>query len=277
LLTTYDETEGREIQEIYPSNVHIKYVKPANNFLVNALRYLVKDAGDVDILHFHDFPFFRRDFGLAMKAHLKRRKLVYTHHIGLEEVVRNELELGEIGELMLGYYYLALNRFGKIWKKVVVPSQYIVNHDLARFGALKDRICVIGNGVDVDRIRKVKPIKLEGYPSILFVGHLLWRKGIDLLLEAFHKFSLQPAKANPKLYIIGSGPLEKRSREYVDKQGLGGNVHFCDCTSESLKFGMIKGADIVAVPSRYENAPITLLEAMAAGRPVVATRVGGIP
>jgi len=164
-----------------------------------------------------------------------------------------------------------------MWKKVVANSRFVVDCDLNRFGALRDRICVIKNGVDVEQIRKAKPVKLDGEPSILFVGGLLHRKGIDMLLEAFRTLSSQPIGPDPKLHIVGSGELEKSCKEFVARNGLSAKVRFWGGLLGNSRFGLMRGADMVVVPSRYENASIVLLEAMAAGKPIVATCVGGIP
>ena len=269
LLTACNETERSVVQEAYPSNVEIEIVKGTGNFFANVLYYLAKTVDDVDVLHFHDFPLFGRDLPLAVKAYVKKWSLVYSHHIGLEQVVNNEL--------LLGYYHWVLNGSAKMWKKVVANSRFVVDCDLNRFGALRDRICVIKNGVDVEQIRKAKPVKLDGEPSILFVGGLLHRKGIDMLLEAFRTLSSQPIGPDPKLHIVGSGELEKSCKEFVARNGLSAKVRFWGGLLGNSRFGLMRGADMVVVPSRYENASIVLLEAMAAGKPIVATCVGGIP
>src|SRR4030042_4207846 len=149
LLTACSEAERSVVQETYPSNVEIEIVKGTGNFFANVLYYLAKTVDDVDVLLFHDFPLFGRDLPLAVKAYAKKWSLVYSHHIGLEQGVNNGL--------LLGYYHLVLNGSARMWKKVVANSRFVVDCDLDRFGALRDRICVIKNGVDVEQIRKAKP------------------------------------------------------------------------------------------------------------------------
>jgi glycosyltransferase involved in cell wall biosynthesis len=85
------------------------------------------------------------------------------------------------------------------------------------------------------------------------------------------------AEREAKLHIVGPSILEKPCKEYVACHGLSEKVRFWGSVSESMKFRMMKGADVVIVPSRYEPFGIVVLEGMAAGRPVIATRVGGIP
>lgn len=268
LLTVYDETEISQIREIYPSKIEFECIKPTGNILSDIMRYSVKKVGDFDILHFHDLP-FGRDLPFALKNHLRGKNLIYSHHISYEELVHNKLALG--------YYYSAFNWLGAIWKRVVTNSQFVVNNDLLRFPSLRGKICIIRNGVNVELIRKAKPMSLEGDPSVLFVGHLLHRKGIDILLEAMRLLSSREIEANPKLHVVGSGEMEESCKKYIIRNGLSKKVDLWGSVPESLKFRLMKGADIIVVPSRYENAPIVLLEAIAAGKPVVATCVGGIP
>jgi glycosyltransferase involved in cell wall biosynthesis len=179
--------------------------------------------------------------------------------------------------LKLAYYFSSLNLFGRIWKKIVAPSRFVAKNDLARFRNLKGKICLVRNGIDVELIRRAKPMRLEGDPSILFMGHLLYWKGIDILLDAMNMLVSQGIKANPMLHILGSGIMEEHCKEYVSRHGLADKVHFWGYAGESVKFRMLKGADMVVIPSRYETSSVVLLEAMAAGKPVIATRVGGIP
>lgn len=268
LLAPYDETALSEIAKTYPTTVEIAYVKPQSTVFAGFMDYLVKNVDDFDILHFHNLP-FGRDLPLAFKNHFKRKYLIYSHHISYEELYN--------GKLILGYYYSIFNLFGRIWRKVVANSQFVMNNDLARFRSLQGKVCLIRNGVDLELVRRAKPIRLDGDPSVLFVGHLVRRKGIDIILEAMDVLSSRGIRANPMLHIVGTGTMERTCKEYVTRHRLSSKVSFWGPVQESSKFGMMKGADIIVIPSRYENSCIVQLEAMAAGKPIIASCVGGIP
>lgn len=269
LFTVYDPTQLQEIQGLYPPNVKIEYIN-RSGFFEGFLSYLTKKVDTFDILHFHVFP-FGRELPLFLKTRLSQTNLIYSHHISMEEFYRNKLALG--------YYYSSFNSFGRMLKKVIANSWSIVNNDLARFRNFQEKTHIIRNGVDVELIRGTKKIALEGEPSFLFVGHLVHRKGIDNLLEAFKLLSTHGNKATrgAMLHIVGSGDLEKQCKGYVARYGLGEKVRFWGSLPESMKFGMLKGADVIVVPSRYEPFGIVALEGMAAGKPVIATNIGGIP
>jgi glycosyltransferase involved in cell wall biosynthesis len=268
LLSVYDEKEISEIHQIYPPKVEFEFIKPTNNILADMISYSIKKIGFFDVLHFHSFP-FGRDLPLVLRNRVHGRNLIYSHHISYEELIHNRLALG--------YYYLAFSRAGTIWKRVVANSRYVVNNDLSRFKSLRGKVCLVGNGVNVELIRKAKALSLEGDPSILFVGNLIRRKGIDILLEAMQVLVSRKIEASPILHVVGSGEMEKNCKEYVALHGLTEKVRFWGSVPESLKFRLIKGADIVVMPSRYEPFGIVLLEAIAAGKPVVATYAGGLP
>jgi glycosyltransferase involved in cell wall biosynthesis len=160
-------------------------------------------------------------------------------------------------------------------RRVVTNSRFVVENDLSRFKGFRGKVCVIGNGVDVDFINGVNPLDLEGDPSIVFVGHLVYRKGIDVLLRALRVLCPR-VEFKVKLHVVGSGVMERECREYVLRHDLDDKVRFWGSVDELLKFRILKGADVLVLPSRYENLPVALLEGMAAGKAIVATRVGGV-
>jgi glycosyltransferase involved in cell wall biosynthesis len=139
----------------------------------------------------------------------------------------------------------------------------------------QSQICVIQNGIDFEDIHNVQPHKSIEYPSILFVGGLSKVKGIDTLLNAVP--IIRKKILNLCLYIAGSGPEENKLKELVKELNIEENVNFLGYVSEIEKYSYYKSADVCVFPSIYEPFGIVLLEAMACGKPVVASNVGGIP
>ena len=106
--------------------------------------------------------------------------------------------------------------------------------------------------------------------TIGFFGRLCRQKGPDLLLRAIAGLDIET-------YIHGSGEDEATLREQCQRLGIGHRVHFMGgCPQGEVVDAMRKYA-VIAVPSRWEGFPYVMLDAFAAGVPVVATRVGGIP
>jgi glycosyltransferase involved in cell wall biosynthesis len=105
----------------------------------------------------------------------------------------------------------------------------------------------------------------------VYTGRLLPEKGIDLLIRAAG--SIEGAR----LLVVGEGPIEEELREEAERYGSG-RVEFTGFLGGDDFRRTVAGARFVVLPSRwYENLPFSVMEAMAAGKPVVATRIGGIP
>lgn len=141
----------------------------------------------------------------------------------------------------------------------------------------RSNIHVIPNGVAFDEIQSIL-IRTKDqlkHPAILFVGGLVKVKGIDVLLNAV----LIIIKKIPDLhiYIAGSGPEESKLKKLVKGLNIEKNVNFLGFISGEKKYAYYKSADIYVQPSRYETFGVAVLEAMACGKPVVASNVGGIP
>jgi len=107
---------------------------------------------------------------------------------------------------------------------------------------------------------------------VLFIGGLRYPKGVDVLIDAL---PVMFAKANCDVWIVGDGPLRLQLETQVEASGLRERVSFLGFREDV--FDLLRVADVVVMPSRWEGLPMTLLEAMAMGRPVVASAVGGIP
>ncbi len=108
--------------------------------------------------------------------------------------------------------------------------------------------------------------------GFLFVGRLDQQKGVDVLLDA-----LARTAGSWPLTIVGSGWQDSRLRSATLELGLEGRVRFCGHEPPASVRRRMAGAGALVAPSRAENYPLVLLEALARGLPVIATAVGGIP
>jgi phosphatidylinositol alpha-mannosyltransferase len=134
---------------------------------------------------------------------------------------------------------------------------------------------VIPNGVDVGRYANAVPISRwqDGTPNVLFVGRHEPRKGLLDLLKA-HRI-LRKTGSHSRLLVVGSGPQEREARRYVATRGLQG-VEFLGRVSDDTKAQLFRTADVFASPATGgESFGIVLLEAMAAGTPIVASDIHG--
>jgi len=134
---------------------------------------------------------------------------------------------------------------------------------------------VIPNGVDVGRFAAAVPLARwkDETPNVLFVGRFEPRKGVLDLLKA-HRILRKTGSGN-RLLIVGSGPQEREARRYVATRGLQ-EVEFLGRVSDAEKAQLFRTVDVYASPATGgESFGIVLLEAMAAGAPIVASDIHG--
>lgn len=153
-------------------------------------------------------------------------------------------------------------------------------------GADASRVTVVTNGVDIERFQlrsKEQARKSLGLKTdaqwVVSVGHLSERKGFqDLIGIMGHLLATHP---NTNLCIVGGGGAEGDNTEQLKSQaqeaGVAHKVHFLGPRSPEDVARALAAADVFALASRYEGCPNVLLEALASGRPVVASNVGEIP
>jgi phosphatidylinositol alpha-mannosyltransferase len=134
---------------------------------------------------------------------------------------------------------------------------------------------VIPNGVDVERFRRAVPLARwqDGTRNILFVGRFEPRKGLLELLKAYR--ILRKTGCECRLLVVGTGPLGKEARRYVATRRLRG-VEFLGRVTDEEKAQLYRTADVYVSPATGgESFGIVLLEAMAAGAPIVASDIHG--
>ena len=165
-------------------------------------------------------------------------------------------------------------------------SQYLRNYILSVNKNLK--VDVIPNGVNIDDFSRNFSYgeltdlenKLGIKPDdkvIVSVSRLVWKNGLDLLIEAIKILNFKLQVPNSKLLIIGEGPLEKSLKSKVKSLKLDDRVIFTGSVENQDLPIYLKISDVFVRPSRSEGLGISFLEAMAANVPIVATKIGGIP
>jgi starch synthase (maltosyl-transferring) len=159
---------------------------------------------------------------------------------------------------------------------VVCVSRAVETFAQQQLNLSPDRTSVIPNAVDVDAFASADPIDWTdlGWPAdspvVLFVGRLHTQKGLEHLQRTVERFA--PENSHRKLVLIGNGPLQNELATWA-KQVSGDRVRVL--TWQSNIASWIAASRVVVLPSRYEGMPNVILEAMAAGKPVVSSRVEG--
>lgn len=139
-------------------------------------------------------------------------------------------------------------------------------------GRLRAPFRIIPNGVDAERFARGRRLARfdDGRLNLLFVGRLEPRNGLDRLLEAF---ALARRQVQARLLVVGDGPLLPRYRAMVPR-ALADDVVFAGRVLEERP-DWYATADVFCAPARIASFGVTLLEAMAAGRPVLASDIDG--
>lgn len=155
-------------------------------------------------------------------------------------------------------------------EKVVVLGEYWRGFAEETLGIGLDRLEVINNGAPDTESRA----SAAGHPpQIAFAGLVGDRKGVDVLLEAL---SGLPADLDWSLKIGGNGEVD-RFRARAEAAGLAERVTFLGWLGEREVDGLLSQSQIFVLPSRAENQPMSIIEAMAREMPVVSTAIGAIP
>jgi glycosyltransferase involved in cell wall biosynthesis len=173
-------------------------------------------------------------------------------------------------------YKTFYNRF----ERIICQSKYMRDDMVASFDISADKIVVINNPVDIDRLRQMaaEPVstnlfKIDGTPTINLVsaGRMVRVKGFDLLIEAL----ALNANSSVFLTLLGEGPLLEELKTLAQQRGIASQIRFVGYQKNPYAF--FAQADAFVLSSRHEGFPNVVLEAIACGTPVIATpAVGGV-
>ena len=171
---------------------------------------------------------------------------------------------GSIGRSALLWAEARYHAAARSYQRVdmfIAPSRFMRNAVVRRFG--EDKVIHIPNGIDASRIE----VSGQDERFVLYLGRLSPEKGVETLLRAHAEDN-----AAWRLVIAGSGPLLDDLRSRFPLAEFTGHL-----TGKALET-KLRDASIIVVPSEWhENSPLSILEAMAHAKPIVASRIGGIP
>lgn len=233
---------------------------------------------DVDLLHSH-WAIPQGLVGAFVGKITNRPHLLTTHSAGLfalEELPFTRTIADFIARNSEGITCVSSYGERKLYSLI---SPNLVNET-------KERTFIVPMGVDIERFDGKDKDELRRKYSIdpdvfllMFVGRLDEVKGVEYLIQAMETLE----KENIKLWIVGDGPLEGRLKNLAEDLGLERAVFFAGRRTGDDLNDMFVIADVIVVPSIVtsrgdtEGLPVVILESLAAGKPVIATSVGGIP
>lgn len=166
--------------------------------------------------------------------------------------------------------YADLSRVFARADRVTAPTPRAA--ELLRQGGLGLDIMPVSCGIDIDRYRTHSP--RAGRPTVLFVGRLDVEKNVDELIRAH---ALLPAELDVRLELVGDGSQRDKLEDLVDELGTRARVRFHGYAPEEELLAAYARATVFAMPGTAELQSLVTMEAMAAGKPVVAADAMALP
>jgi glycosyltransferase involved in cell wall biosynthesis len=176
-------------------------------------------------------------------------------------------------------WHLWLDRASRgLVERYVCVSAAVADFSRTRLGLSEHQVVVIPNGIDGERLASAEAVDLTtlGLPSgrraVTYVGRLEAQKGVaDLIANSPAWLGRLP---DHDLLVVGTGPLEKELRTLSERLAVAPRIQFTGWRPDVPE--ILKASDLVVLPSKWEGMPNVVLEAMAAGRPVVSSDVEGV-
>lgn len=234
--------------------------------LTDVLKYLASIHGQIDLVHTHFYagarfmPDVRRKTGIPY---------VITEHSSAFTLASPDKSINSRGLRIANRAYKHAT--------TVMPVSHSLEQAIHQRG-LSGNFVVVDNPVDTsvfypDELEK--PASREPAFQLVSVGRLAAVKGYDVLLHALRRVVDVVPTVN--LRIAGGGPCKTQLLELRAQLELERHVEFLGPQPRNVIAPLLRESDAFVLASRTENLPVVLIEAMASGLPVIATRVGGVP
>lgn len=219
------------------------------------------------------FRLFKSEKPDVVHTHLYTPKYAIAAAIMADIKVRVHT-VHNIADKECGKYDRFTNKiFFKYFNTVPVALSRIIHDSILKvYNLSKTDVPIVFNGVDFSKCISKKSYSYNEVFTIIHVGRFSEQKNHKGLIEAFNRFHRKHVKT--RLWLVGDGILKDRIKDLVISYGLENCVDFLGQRDDI--FNLLNKADLFTLPSLYEGLPISILEAMGTGIPIVATRVGGV-
>ena len=256
---------------IHPNNF-IDWIMQLNFNMVAKATEIINKEGGFDVIHAHDWlvtyaaKSLKNSFGIPIVA------TIHATEAGRNSGIHDDTQR-YINDTEWLLTYEAT--------EVIVNSNFMKNDIQRSFGLPFDKINVIPNGINLNNFTGIerdysfrRQYAMDNEKIILYVGRLVYEKGIQHLISAMPK--ILDNYHDAKLVIAGRGGMIDELRAQTDRMGLSNKVYFTGYLDSKKVQKMYKCADIAVFPSTYEPFGIVALEAMLAGVPTIVSDIGGL-
>ena len=244
-------------------------------------KYARELRSDVKVICAGDRRGFSRLFFLAGQIRKLRPQIVFVMmlplatvatrlaHVGAMTVIR-ETESRPAEQFQQSLLPRLLNRWAfRLAKRYIAPADATKHYLVQRYHLSAKQICVINNPVNIQEVRDLAGTSGENPRDklrLIGVGRLTYQKGFDLLIRALSEVQ----GFAWKLRIVGNGPLEDDLKDQARRCGLEEQIEFMGF--QENPYPLMRSSDLLVLSSRWEGLPNVILEAMAVGVAVLATR-----
>jgi glycosyltransferase involved in cell wall biosynthesis len=276
---------GIEVRRFIPCPFLIPFFAPgrwSTSFAPKMPFFLMKNCVDVDLIHAHGYGFFPTDLS-AWVCKLRKKPLIITLHGFHPDYLAFMRHITPIEEMRLMPYFKTIAQRSLELADAIIaltPHEKKILHSY--YHIPQEKIVVIPNGINLQHFSR-KSIKTAFKKKfnlkenvVLFVGAIRKEKGLLDLLHATP--SIIKEFPQTSFVLIGKDwGFKKYLQQEGKRLGIEDHIHFLGVVSTSLLREALSTCDLLVNPSAYESFGMSLLEAMASGKPTVATNVGGIP
>lgn len=248
--------DREEIRHPIPANVQVHQLDARHNLIrsiVQLFRVLRRLSPDIVISALE-----RSNAANVVCRTILRYRAIVCEHVFTTGHLGGGIS-GSIKRLVVRLTYRHADR-------VIAVSEGIGEDLVTNYGVARERVVVVNNPIDAERIvaRSLEPTSIETPDHyIVAIGRLVPAKNFPLLIEAV------AGSPNRKLLILGEGPEREALGGLIQRLGLTDRVQLCGYIVNP--YPIVAGADFFVASSNVEGFPMALLEAMALGRPIVAT------
>ena len=276
---------GIEVRRFIPFPFLAPFFAPgrwSTSFAPGMSFFLMNKILESDLIHAHGYGFFPTDLS-AWVCKIRKKPLVITLHGFHPDYLAFMKNISPIEEMRLMPYFKTIARRSlEIADAIIALTPHEKKILQSYYHIPAEKIAIIPNGINLQAFSK-SPIKKEFKKRfhlkenvILFVGAIRKEKG---LLDLFHAIpSIIKEFPQTSFVLIGKDwGFKKYLQQEGKRLGIENYINFLGVVNTPLLRESLSVCDIFVNPSAYESFGISLLEAMASGKPIVATNVGGIP
>jgi glycosyltransferase involved in cell wall biosynthesis len=253
---------ARLIADTGPDIVHIHGIA---HELSPSVLDAIKQAGIPIVQTLHDYKLLCPNTSFVSNGKVCERCKTHRYY----QVMLHRCKRGSLLASVLAGVEMYVHKLLRIYEKnvdlFIAPSQFL-QRKVREYG-IKSPIEHLPNFINMERFQPC----YEPDDYFIYVGRLIQVKGIHTLLEAMRQIQTS------HLYIVGGGEMDAELRSFVQQHGLT-NVSFLGHLDTEKLILVMQRAAFSVVPSEwYENYPMSVVESLACGTPVIGSRIGGIP